>query len=65
MDPNTISLKVDTIGHVDEAAPDVLAKEQKEDDEKRIEELRKKDKKHKKKMRGRDKIGNRMKSGQR
>jgi len=42
-------LKIDTIGHVDEASPDVLAKEKKEEHEKQIDDLRKKEKKHVKK----------------
>ena len=63
LDPNTISLKVDTIGHVDTAAPEVRAKEDREEEERAIEELRKKEKKAKKKMRGRGKIGNKMAAG--
>ena len=33
LDPATISIKVDTIGHIDDAAPEVIAKEEKEEQE--------------------------------
>ena len=65
LDPATISLKTDTIGHIDDAAPEVREKEIKEQRERSIEELRKKEKKAKKKMRGRSKIGNKMTSSTR
>jgi U3 small nucleolar RNA-associated protein 7 len=58
LDPATISLKVDTIGQIDEAAPEVREKEEREEQERQIEEMRKKEKKAKKKARGRSKIGN-------
>lgn len=31
LDPATISVKIDTIGHIDDAAPEVIAKEQREE----------------------------------
>ena len=65
LDPVTISLKINEIGDIDDASPEVIAKEAKEAEEQAIEALRKKDKKAKKKMRGRSKIGNKMASGQR
>lgn len=65
LDPVTISLKINEIGDIDDAAPEVLAKEAKEAEENAIEALRKKDKKARKKMRGRSKIGNKMASSQR
>ena len=65
LDPATISLKTNQIGDIDDAAPEVRAKEEKEREEIGIDALRKQDKKAKKKMRGRSKIGNKMASGQR
>ena len=62
LDPVTISLKINEIGDIDDAAPEVIAKEAKEAEEQAIDALRKKDKKAKKKMRGRSKIGNKMAS---
>eukprot|EP00347_Sterkiella_histriomuscorum_P011069 403373871 len=56
---DTISLKVNTIGMVDDAAPEVKAKEQRELQDAQIEKMRKKDKK-KNKMRGKGKIGREM-----
>jgi len=41
LDPSTISLQVDTIGHIDTAAPDVIAKEVREVEETAIDALRK------------------------
>jgi len=41
LDPATISLKIDTIGQIDEAAPEVREKEEKEEYERKIEEMRK------------------------
>ena len=60
LDPATISIKVDTIGHIDTAAPEVIAKEEREELDRQIEEQRKIEKKAKKKARGRSKIGNKM-----
>lgn len=59
LQPDTISLKVNTIGMIDDAAPEVKAKELKEIEDAQIEKLRKKDKKRNK-MRGKGKIGNEM-----
>lgn len=39
LDPATISLKIDTIGHIDEAAPEVREKEEKLEHERQIAEL--------------------------
>lgn len=58
LDPATISVKIDTIGHIDDAAPDVIAKEQREEQDRQIEEMRKKEKKIAKKMRGRSSTAN-------
>ena len=60
LDPVTISLKIQTIGDIDDAAPEVRQKEEKEIVESQIDKLRKEEKKAKKKMRGRNKIGNKM-----
>ena len=65
LDPATISLKTNTIGNIDDAAPEVRAKEEKEEQEKRIEDMRQKEKKAKKKMRGRSKIGNKLQASTR
>ena len=62
LDPATISLKVTTIGDIDTAAPEVREKEQKDMIESEIDQMRKRDKKAKKKMRGKNKIGNKMAS---
>ena len=58
LDPATISVKIDTIGHIDDAAPEVIAKEQREENDRQVEEMRKKEKKVAKKMRGRSSTGN-------
>jgi hypothetical protein len=58
LDPATISVKIDTIGHIDDAAPDVIAKEKREEQDRQIEEMRKIEKKKANKMRGRSKTGN-------
>ena len=63
LDPATISINIDKIGDIDTAAPDVRAKEEKEEQDRAIEALQKKEKKAKKKMRGRNKIGNKMAAG--
>jgi len=60
LDPATISVKIDTIGHIDDAAPEVIAKEQREEQDRQIEEMRKKEKKVAKKMRGRSSTGNKQ-----
>jgi flagellar biosynthesis GTPase FlhF len=60
LDPATISVKIDTIGHIDDAAPDVIAKEQREEQDRQIEEMRKKEKKIAKKMRGRSSTANKQ-----
>lgn len=59
LSPETISLKVNTIGLIDDAAPEIKLKEQKEIEAAQIEKMRKKDKK-KNKMRGKGKIGREM-----
>lgn len=59
LQPDTISLKVDQIGMIDNASNEVKTKEQKELMEQAIEKMRKKDKK-KNKMRGKGKIGREM-----
>jgi U3 small nucleolar RNA-associated protein 7 len=64
LDPVTISLKINEIGDIDDAAPEVIAAEAKEVEDSAIDALRKKDKKAKKKMRGRNKIGNKMAANQ-
>ena len=61
----SISLQHGKIGDVDEVAPEVRAKEEKEMDDQRILEMRKKEKRQRKKQRGRSKIGNKMTSGTR
>lgn len=65
LDPQTISLKIDTIGDIDTAAPEVREQETKEMMEAQIEQMRKQEKKAKKKMRGKNKIGNKMASSTR
>tara|TARA_B110000285_G_C15071968_1_gene588478 strand:+ start:1165 stop:1590 length:426 start_codon:yes stop_codon:yes gene_type:complete len=60
LDPATISVKIDTIGHIDDAAPEVIAKELREEQDRQIDEDRKKEKKIAKKMRGRSGISNKM-----
>ena len=67
LDPATISLQVATIGHLDEegGADGLRAKEEREEAERQIELLRKKDKKKAKKARGGSKIGNRMRASER
>ena len=45
LDPATISVKIDTIGHIDDAAPEVIAKELREEQDRQIDEDRKKEKK--------------------
>ena len=62
LSPDTISLKVNTIGLIDNAAPEIKAKEKKELMEQEIAKMQKKDKKKKNKARGKGKIGNEMKS---
>ena len=64
LDPATISINIEKIGDIDTAAPEVRAKEEKEEHDRAIEALQKKEKKAKKKMRGRNKIGNKMAAGQ-
>lgn len=58
LDPATISVKIDTIGHIDDAAPEVIAKEKREEQDRQIEEMKKTEKKIANKMRGKRKTGN-------
>lgn len=60
LDPNTISIKVNTIGDIDGASKEVIEKEKREFEEQEIANMKKKEKKAKKKARGRSKIGNKM-----
>ena len=59
LQPETISLKVHTVGMMDTASKEVKDKEQKEIMEQQIEKTRKKDKK-KNKARGKGKVGREM-----
>mmetsp|Transcript_13165 Transcript_13165/g.22305 ORF Transcript_13165/g.22305 Transcript_13165/m.22305 type:complete len:376 (-) Transcript_13165:20-1147(-) len=65
LDPATISLKVKTIGQIDEASKEVREKEEKEEFENNLLATKRREKKAKKKMRGRTKIGNKVASSQR
>lgn len=55
--PDSISLKVNTIGKIDDAAQDVKEREKREEEEQALAELQKKEKKRVKKMRGKMKDG--------
>lgn len=55
--PDTISLRVNTIGRVDTASHEVKEKEKQEEEERALAELKKREKKAKKKMRGKSKDG--------
>jgi U3 small nucleolar RNA-associated protein 7 len=55
--PDSISLRVATIGKVDDASAEVKAKEKREEEERALAELAKKEKKRVKKMRGKMKDG--------
>ena len=55
--PDTISLRVNTIGRVDGASHEVKEREKREDEERQMAELRKREKKAVKKMRGKSKDG--------
>ena len=55
--PESISLRVATVGRVDNATAEVKQKEKREDEERAIAELNKKEKKRVKKMRGKMKDG--------
>ena len=58
LDPATISVKIDTIGHIDDAAPEVIAKEKREEQDRQIKKKKKTEKKIANKMRGKRKTGN-------
>jgi len=58
LQPDSITLNPKKIGTLDDAAPEVLAKEKKEEMEEFIERTKKKEKKKKNKMRGKLKAGN-------
>lgn len=60
LQPDTISLKINSIGLIDSASNEVKAKEKREDMDQAIEKQRKKDKKKKNKARGKGKIGREM-----
>lgn len=64
LDPNTISIKVNTVGDIDGASKEVIEKEKREHEEQEIANMKKKEKKVKKKARGRSKIGNKMAASQ-
>lgn len=55
--PDSISLRVSTIGKIDNATSEVKAKEKREEEEQALAELAKKEKKRAKKMRGKMKDG--------
>lgn len=55
--PQSISLKIKDVGKIDTASAEVKAKEAQEDEDHRIELLKKGDKKRVKKMRGKNKAG--------
>jgi len=55
--PDSISLRINTIGKVDDATLEVKQKEKREEEEAAIAEMNKKDKKRIKKMRGKMKDG--------
>ena len=55
--PDSISLKVNTIGQIDNATHEQKEKEKQEEEEKAMEELRRRDKKKKNKARGKMKDG--------
>lgn len=55
--PDTISLRVNTIGRVDTASHEVKEREKQEDEERALAELKKREKKAAKKMRGKSKDG--------
>ena len=63
LSPDTISLKVNTIGQIDNASSDVKAREKREEEERALEEERRKEKKRVNKARGKNKIGNKQASG--
>lgn len=58
----SISLKVNEVGKIDNASSEVKAKEAREEEEARMLELRKKEKKRVKKMRGKNKAGHKEES---
>ncbi len=55
--PESISLRVATVGRLDNASAEVKQKEKREEEEQAIAELNKKEKKRVKKMRGKMKDG--------
>ena len=57
LQPDSISLRIDSIGRIDTASHEVKEKEKKEDEERALAELAKVEKKKKKKMRGKGKDG--------
>ena len=57
LQPDSISLRVGTIGKLDTASSEVKLKEKREDEERQMTELQKKEKKRVKKMRGKMKDG--------
>ena len=57
LSPDSISLRVNTIGRVDTASHEVKEREKQEEEERALEELRKREKKARKKMRGKSKDG--------
>ena len=61
--PETISLKISTIGQIDDASQEIKEREKREEEERALAELKKKEKKRAKKMRGKDKIGNKQAAG--
>jgi len=63
LSPDTISLKVGTVGQIDTASNEIKAKEKREEEERALEEEGKNEKKRAKKMRGKSKIGNMQGSG--
>jgi U3 small nucleolar RNA-associated protein 7 len=60
LQPESISLQVDTVGKIDGASKEVKDKEQRELMEAAIEGQKKKEKKRKNKMRGKGKVGREM-----
>jgi len=57
LQPDSISLRVNTIGNFDQATHEIKAREKKEDEERALAELAKVEKKRVKKMRGKGKDG--------
>jgi len=60
LQPESISLHVDSVGKIDTASKEVREKEERELAEQAIDKQRKKDKKKRNKMRGKGKIGREM-----